>query len=68
MALQPDFREQKSMLEEAINQRGHIALFLPKFHPEFNWIEPCWAREKDFTNCKVGGTPHSDKDALRRKC
>jgi hypothetical protein len=54
MAMQPDFLEQKSMLEEAINQRGHIALFLPKFHPEFNWIEPCWAREKDFTRHHCG--------------
>jgi hypothetical protein len=56
MALQPDFWEQKSMLEEAIESRGHIALFLPKFHPEFNWIEPCWAREKDFTRHHCGYT------------
>ncbi|KAA8893964.1 hypothetical protein FN846DRAFT_460178 [Sphaerosporella brunnea] len=54
MALQPDFLEQKSALEEAIINRGHIPLFLPKFHPEFNWIEPCWAREKDYTRHHCG--------------
>jgi hypothetical protein len=54
MALQADFLAQKSMLEEAIERRGHIAVFLPKFHPEFSWIEPCWARAKDFTRHHCG--------------
>jgi hypothetical protein len=64
MALQPDFLAQKSMLEEAIEQRGHIALFLPKFHPEFNWIEPCWARAKEYTRHHCGYNISSLRNAI----
>ena len=38
----PDFQSQKSRIHEVIESRGHICLFLPKFHCELNWIELYW--------------------------
>ena len=37
-----DFMAQKSRVHELIESRGHICLFLPKFHCELNWIELYW--------------------------
>ena len=36
---EPDFMEQKSRLHEVVTAAGHVCLFLPKFHPELNFIE-----------------------------
>ena len=44
--LQPDFISQKSQLEEAIEQRGHICDFYPKYHCELNFIEQYWGKAK----------------------
>jgi hypothetical protein len=44
--LQPDFMSQKSQLEEAIEQRGHICDFYPKYHCELNFIEQYWGKAK----------------------
>lgn len=46
--LQPDFFESHntSSIQEIIKARGHICLFLPKAHPEFNFIELLWADMK----------------------
>jgi len=47
-----DFAEQRSGIEEAFDQYNtangtkHRCLFLPKFHPELNYIERIWARMK----------------------
>ena len=43
---QPDFRGVTSLLEEHCGKRGFEVLFLPKFHPELNFIEQCWGRAK----------------------
>ena len=43
---QHDFQEQKCWLEEIIKARGHEIIFLPKFHPELNFIERYWGRIK----------------------
>lgn len=43
---QPDFLAQKSRVEDAIEARGHVVLFLPKFHCEFNFIEMYWGALK----------------------
>lgn len=43
---QPDFRGVTSLLEEHCRNRGFEVLFLPKFHPELNFIEQCWGRAK----------------------
>jgi hypothetical protein len=42
MSLQPDFQEQRSILEEAIIKSGHIFERYPKFHCECNFIERYW--------------------------
>jgi hypothetical protein len=39
MSKQDDFRLQKPLLEEKITERGHLCVFLPKFHCELNPIE-----------------------------
>ena len=42
----PDFKAQKSRIHEVIEARGHICLFLPKFHCEMNYIELYWCLGK----------------------
>ena len=46
LELQPDFREQKGMVEEEVTRRGHLVMFYPKFHCELNWIEYFWGDGK----------------------
>jgi len=43
---QPDFKAQKSALEELIESHGHLVCFYPKFHCELNFIEQCWGYAK----------------------
>lgn len=42
LTCQPDFLCEKSMLEEYLEEAGHICRFIPKFHCEFNPIEMYW--------------------------
>ncbi|PKY31798.1 hypothetical protein RhiirB3_475331 [Rhizophagus irregularis] len=46
MSLQPDFCEQRSILEEALIKAGHIFERYPKFHCECNFIERYWGFAK----------------------
>ncbi|KIJ56100.1 hypothetical protein M422DRAFT_145341, partial [Sphaerobolus stellatus SS14] len=46
LKLQPDFKEQKSLVQEVIEECGHICIFLPKFHCELNFIEFFWGAVK----------------------
>lgn len=39
LSKQDDFRYQESLLEKKIKARGHLCVFLPKFHCELNPIE-----------------------------
>ena len=52
---QPDFVEQKSMLNDYVEEHGggHVVLFLPKFHCELNFIEMYWGALKYYcrNNC-----------------
>ena len=50
LAQHSDFRDEKSMIEHMLSEKGHI----PKFHPELNPIERVWAQLKRFTkaHCK----------------
>ena len=41
-----DFMAQKNAVEETILAAGHKVIFLPKFHPELNFIERFWAHCK----------------------
>ena len=49
-----DLKNEKCMIEQLLRTNGHIAVFLPKFHPELNPIERVWAQLKRFTkaHCK----------------
>jgi hypothetical protein len=53
LELQPDFQEQKSLVQEVIETAGHLCIFLPKFHCELNFIEFFWGAVKRYLreNC-----------------
>ncbi|KIK74564.1 hypothetical protein PAXRUDRAFT_115686, partial [Paxillus rubicundulus Ve08.2h10] len=42
LSQQEDFINQVSMLEEFIDEAGHLCIFLPKFHCELDNIEMSW--------------------------
>jgi len=41
-----DFKQQKTILEDYVDGRGHICLYLPKFHCELSLIERVWCHSK----------------------
>jgi hypothetical protein len=53
LELQPNFCEQKSLVQETIEAAGHLCLFLLKFHCELNFIEFFWGMVKKYLceNC-----------------
>ena len=42
----PDFCNQKSALQEVVEDAGHIFELYPKYHCECNWIEMYWGGAK----------------------
>lgn len=48
LSAQPDFANQPTLIEEFLSNRGHTAIFLPKFHAELNPVELIWAKAKRF--------------------
>ncbi|CAG8802744.1 12433_t:CDS:1 [Cetraspora pellucida] len=46
LSLEPDFANQKSLLEEIVKEAGHKIIFYPKFHCELNYIESYWGAVK----------------------
>ena len=46
--MQPDFQEQRSLVQEVIEAAGHLCIFLPKFHCELNFIEYFWGAVKKY--------------------
>ena len=48
LGAQPDFQEQRSLVQEVIEAAGHLCIFLPKFHCELNFIEYFWGAMKKF--------------------
>ena len=46
LELQPDFKGQKSLVQEVIEVAGHLCIILPKFHCELNFIEYFWGAVK----------------------
>ena len=51
ISVQPDFIEQKSLVQETIENAGHLCFFLPKFHCKLNFIEFFWGAVKKYL-CK----------------
>lgn len=49
---QSDFKNERPMLQVIIEEAGHLCMFLPKFHCEWNPIELVWCYTK-------GGKAHS---------
>ena len=49
-----DFKNEQPKIIRFLEEKGHRALFLPKFHPELNPIERVWAQAKQYTKayCK----------------
>ncbi|KAI9443972.1 hypothetical protein H4582DRAFT_2071545 [Lactarius indigo] len=43
---QPDFKNQKSQLQELIEERSHLCDFYPKYHCELNFIKQYWGTAK----------------------
>ena len=52
----PDFKSQKTILEDYIEGRGHICMYFPKFHCELNPIERVWCQSKKYTRAYADGT------------
>lgn len=48
LRMQPDFQEQRSLVQEVIEAADHLCIFLPKFHCELNFIEYFWGAMKKF--------------------
>jgi hypothetical protein len=48
MASQPDFKSQKSLVQEVIEEAGHLCIVLPKYHCELNFIEFFWGAVKRY--------------------
>ncbi|KIO15956.1 hypothetical protein M407DRAFT_86598 [Tulasnella calospora MUT 4182] len=61
---QPDFINQKSLLQELVESRGHKFLFYPKFHCELNFIEMCWGRAK--YEYRMYGIPRNEAQQQER--
>jgi len=56
LELQPDFQDQKSLVQETIEEAGHLCIFLPKFHCELNFIEFFWGKVKKDLHDNCDGT------------
>jgi hypothetical protein len=64
---QPDFMEQRPLVQEVMEEAGHQCLILPKFHCELNTIEFFWGAAKrwlrencDYTFATLQeNTPHA---------
>ncbi|KIJ46076.1 hypothetical protein M422DRAFT_165741, partial [Sphaerobolus stellatus SS14] len=54
--LQLDFQEQKSLVQEVIEEVGHLCIFLPKFHCELNFIEFFWGAVKRHLHANGDGS------------
>lgn len=51
-----DFQDGTTILEEQVRSRGHICVYLPKFHCELNPIELVWCQSKKYTRSHCNGT------------
>ncbi|OAX30732.1 hypothetical protein K503DRAFT_818498 [Rhizopogon vinicolor AM-OR11-026] len=56
LEVQPDFQQQRSSIQEVIENAGHLCIFLPKFHCELNFIEYFWGKVKKYLQDNCNGT------------
>ncbi|KAF9504621.1 hypothetical protein BS47DRAFT_1374374 [Hydnum rufescens UP504] len=68
LSRQEDFVNQTSMLEAAITERGHICIFLPKFHCELNPIEMVHVFKPTFANAKEVAIQSLDSCPIETIC
>ncbi len=52
----PDFSQQKTVLEEEVEARGHLCVFFPKYHCELNAIERNWCHAKQYSRANCNGS------------
>jgi len=68
---QGDFKEQQNTIQELIISQGHHCIFLPKYHPELNFIERYWSRVKWYARQKcdqtIKGLRTATNEALSEK-
>lgn len=51
-----DFNSPTTIVVEVITERGHMCIFLPRFHCELNPIERCWCHAKKHTRANCNGS------------
>ncbi len=51
-----DLKNSKTILCELIESKGHMCVYLPKFHCELNPIERCWCQAKKYTRAYSNGS------------
>lgn len=57
LPVQQDFKADKTtLLQQLVESRGHVCLYLPKFHCELNPIEQCWCHAKKYTRAHCNGS------------
>jgi hypothetical protein len=61
---QDDFKNQASAIEEFFEGTKHKCVFLPKFHPELNFIERSWSAVKRYIRANCDGTIAALVDSL----
>ena len=54
IAQEPDFKAQKSRLEEEVEAKGHLVYFFRKYHCELNFIEYYWGAAKRYARRRCG--------------
>ena len=45
-----------TLLQQEVQSRGHLCIYLPKFHCELNSIEHCWCYAKKHTRAYCNGS------------
>ena len=53
-----DFKASKTILEEYIEMRGHLCLYIPKYHCELSPIERVWCFAKKTYSSLCGRKDH----------
>ena len=56
LASHEDFANEKTVVEKVVEERGHICIFIPKFHCELNPIERVWCHAKKHVRANSNGT------------